>query len=271
MATLPHPIPLIFYETIISLLCCFPSLQKKLTKMTQERLLLSNPLNLPMMKRREMCSSIRDFKKHELELEDDNVSLSSTQATDVSITSIDESEDEFTSRKVQFCPATETREIESCYSMPTLDRQILWYGREELSQMKLNAKKTVRQMRSECKDTLLRRIKSCHDQSIFIAELSKYGGSDSLEMEKVSGCLSCDMKEWVEASVAGEACRGIEKRFLRRDREMFAHEARRAVTLAPCKSDIERKSVADTYKSYSRHSVVFAIAMARADAAVANQ
>ena len=108
------------------------------------------------------------------------------------------------------------------------------------------------------KATLLESIYGSLDLSIFLAE----AGVDEDETEDFSESLDNQLEDWVATSVNGEACRGIETILLRKDREAFAKDARRAVLEATRLSPWE---IADRYRKFSQHATIFATSMADAD------
>ena len=187
-------------------------------------------------------------------------SSSSTVSTNDSISSIDSSE----FRAVRFCTEQDyVQIIENCFCLSPEDRTKVWYGREELQQMKMESRTTADQVRSNAKLRMV--INSSHDLSIFIAE---YSGQASDDMKSVTTILSGEMKTWVASTVEGEACRGIENLLLRQGRSAFAKDARNAVVdTESYMSDEDAQNMADKYRAFSMPATTFAKAIARADEA----
>lgn len=169
--------------------------------------------------------------------------------------------------RVHFCTNGEFRTVDNCLYMSAQEKRSLWYDRPELERMKSESRQTANAMKLNFKDTLIARLKGCHDQAIFIAE---FGWRGDTERKEVFSSLKSDLTSWVSSSIEGESCRGMEKLLLRRDFEAFALDARQQAVLSNLSTLGDNKGVDDIAKTYhylSRHAVVFAQAMANADAA----
>ena len=175
-------------------------------------------------------------------------------------------EDDDYNRRVRFCTKEDSRLIPNCKYMDPFERENTWYLRDELSAMKSDARKLASGIKIAKKE-LVSKLKNCYHQAKFIAE----SGIDEDELITVgNGVIVADLEVWTSSDFAAEACRGLEKSLLQKEREASIGECRQVVAQAMALYGGEEDcadAVATSYREITRHSGILAHSVAKADAA----
>ena len=174
------------------------------------------------------------------------------------------------SRRVRFYTKEDRREVPSLSSMTSSEREGRFYLRDELLRMKTEARALAQGISSKKKDMVMS-LTQCYNQAKFLSE----SGFDEDELSQIgNGSIMENLKPWSSAIVAGDACRGLEKSLLRRERESTVNECRQAVietTLVYQEDAARADMVAAAYSQLSRHASIYAQSVAKADETAARE
>jgi urease alpha subunit len=147
--------------------------------------------------------------------------------------------------------------------MTPADRANIWYHPDELVEMRTKVRIMVAHIKSS-KREMISSLESAFDNILMFAE-SGLEEEDVKTLDNGSeSLLSKDISSWSTNSMAGEACRGIEKTLIRRKRESASREARFLVVAADWSNG---ESSARLYRELSRYAAIYARCVAKADAA----
>ena len=215
-----------------------------------------------------------DLKKFDSESTTDiTVATSSASLSDLSLGSgdlTDWEENESLPRQVRFWEDENIYEIKSCFAMDPSEREEQWYQRHDLANMKTEARALALGIKKH-KGQMVSSLQQSYNQASFMCE----SGVDEDELIQVgNGSIMENLKPWSCGTVAGEACRGIEKSLLRREREGAIKGCREMVieTTALYKEDSAcADMVAAGYSQLSRYAVMFAQSVAQADEIAARE
>jgi hypothetical protein len=153
--------------------------------------------------------------------------------------------------------------VENCFYMSADDRSNLWYHRDELFEMRTKVRKMVFHIKSS-KREIISSLERTFDTILTFAESGLEDADAKTFDNGPESSLSKVISSWCIDSMAGEACRGIEKTLIRHKRESASREARFLVVATDWSDD---KSMARLYGELSRYAVIYAGSVGKADAA----
>ena len=176
----------------------------------------------------------------------------------------DEEAEEVPGRRVRFCSKKDSREVPSCFLMEPSEREAQWYMRHELALMKTEARALAKGLNAH-KTEMVSSLRKSYNHAKFMCE----AGIDEQELLKAgNGTILENLQPWSMDVLAGEACRGLEKSLLRREREMNIKECRELVMETamlyqedPACADM----IAVGYCQLSCYATIYAHSVAQAD------
>ena len=168
-------------------------------------------------------------------------------------------------KKVRFGSKLKYYKIASCLDMDVDEMERLWYLPGELDGMK-NEARAIAAGVAKHKKEIFSGIKDGYNHAKFVSE----SGMSEDELDTVRDTsVEAAIQLWHDTVLAGESCRGLENRVLQSARGTSSKECRQLVmdTLAMFGDDDSscEDLVAQGYHEASRHEVLFAQMVARAD------